>query len=226
MKPTSSHPPATPTAAPGTLPDEAALARSAIAGVLQPVLDELDEGLIVCDAEGRALVVNFAARGELAAGQALALVEGAVIATRPDQALSLRRALRGAAHGRRQLIELGERGDRLFVIVVPLDSGLLRGRALLVLGRRELCPALSMEMLGNLYALTPTERRVLAGLVAGRRPAAVAQANGVELSTVRTQIGAIRAKLGVDRIDGVTQLAAKLPAAASALRQPAVAGAH
>lgn len=220
------HPFPAPTAAALAAPDDATLARTAIAGVLQPVLDELDEGLIVCDAEGRALVVNFAARGELAGGQALALVEGSVAAVRPDQALSLRRALRGAAHGRRQLIELGERGDRLFVIVVPLDSGWLRGRALLVLGRRELCPALSMEMLGNLYALTPTERRVLAGLVAGRRPAAVAQANGVELSTVRTQIGAIRAKLGVDRIDGVTQLAAKLPAAASALRQPAPAGAH
>jgi DNA-binding NarL/FixJ family response regulator len=48
----------------------------------------------------------------------------------------------------------------------------------------------------GLNQLTPREREVLGGLVAGKRAAAIARESGVSLATVRAQIRSVLAKLG------------------------------
>jgi DNA-binding CsgD family transcriptional regulator len=90
-------------------------------------------------------------------------------------------------------------------------------RALLLTGRRGLCPRLALQHLGRLYALTPAEVSVLGGLLDGVRISDMARARKVKLSTVRTQVAALRAKLGVQRMDDITRLVAELPPMLGAL---------
>lgn len=188
---------------------------------LAHVLDAIDSGVIVVDIRAQLLWANEAARRELR--------DGGVLCCLPDGALDVRGAasvaqlraalLAAAAGGRRQLLPL-RHGERLLMVAVqplptaPSDTP----RALIVLGRRQLVPTLLVEMLSRLYELTPAECRVLMGLLAGQRVATLAREHRVKISTVRTQVAAIREKFGVRRIDDLTRIAAELPPIISALR--------
>ena len=59
---------------------------------------------------------------------------------------------------------------------------------------------------------------MLAALCAGQRPSEIAAALCVALSTVRTQIGSIRAKTGAESIRALVRQVAVLPPLVSALR--------
>lgn len=191
------------------------------AACLAGVLDQLDTGVMVADARGQLLLMNEAARRELAEGGVLRLGEGSAIEVcGGDGLLPLRRAVGNAALGdRRQLLPLRSGTRLLMVAVQPLRAPALgQPCAVLLLGRRQLCPDLVVEMLGRLHDLTPAERRVLVGLLAGQRVTGLARAHGVAVSTVRTQVAALRAKFGVARIDDLTRLVAEMPPMAGALR--------
>jgi DNA-binding CsgD family transcriptional regulator len=187
---------------------------------LQAVIDALDIGVLVSDERGRLLLANAAARRELAEGGVLQLsADGALEVFGGAGLLLLRRAVHAAALARAyQLVPL-RRGERqLMVSVQPLRSG--DGAppcALLLLGRRRLCPALAVQELGRLYDLTAAESSVLASLLAGLPVGAMARARGVAVSTVRSQVAALRAKFGVRRIDDITRLVAELPPMLGAL---------
>ena len=187
---------------------------------LQGVIDALDIGVLVCDERGRLLLANAAARRELAAGGVLQLTaDSALDVCGGAGLLLLRRAVHAAALARAyQLVPLRRGERRLMVSVQPMratDGG--PPSALLLLGRRRLCPELAVQELGRLYELTTAERRVLAGLLAGMAVAAMARERGVAVSTVRTQVAALRAKFGVRRIDDITRLVAELPPMLGAL---------
>jgi DNA-binding CsgD family transcriptional regulator len=66
--------------------------------------------------------------------------------------------------------------------------------------------------------LTPAETRVLELLCAGVRPTEIAGRAGVAVSTVRTQIGSIRAKTGAASIRELVRQVAVLPPLVGALR--------
>jgi DNA-binding CsgD family transcriptional regulator len=190
---------------------------------LHAVLDQLDTGVLLCDGQARLLLANAAARQVLLRGDVLKLAEGGVLREADAEssgALGLRRAVHNAVQaGRRQLLPLRAGGHSLMVAVQPLvddDSGVTH--ALLLLGRRQLAPALVVELLGGVYALTLAERRVLSGLLAGERIDALARLHGVAISTVRTQVAALRGKFGVKRVDDLMRLVAELPPMVSALR--------
>lgn len=186
------------------------------------LVDQIDCGLIVCDAHAGLHCVNRAAEAELASEQLLRRRGESLRAAGPSSA-ALDAALRVAAlKGRRQLLLLEHEGDRLMVTLIPLafdddDCGPL---VLLVLGRRGPCSALGLEMLATAYRLTLAERRVLAALMADTAPRDIAAANGVALSTVRTQIAAIRTKFGVRNIEALLIRAAEVPPVPSALLPP------
>lgn len=191
--------------------------RPSLAGLAEPLiealLDEFDEGLVVCDAESRPLLLNQAARAELATGDPLALDAGRLIACERGAADLLAADVREvAAGGRRRLLVLPVVAGRLFVVVLPMPHrGLPTGLAMVRIGRRALCRDAAIDLLAETHGLTASERHVLGGLVEGRNPSGIAAAKGVELSTVRTQISAIRGKLGTTSIDGLIRLAATLP---------------
>ncbi len=189
-------------------------------GCLQGLIDALDIGVLVCDERGRLLLANAAARRELASGGVLQLTaDSALDVCGGAGLLLLRRAVHAAARARAyQLVPLRRGERRLMVSVQPLRAADdAPPGALLLLGRRQLCPELAVQELGRLYGLTSAERRVLASLLAGMPVAAMARDRGVAVSTVRTQVAALRAKFGVRRIDDITRLVAELPPMQGAL---------
>ena len=193
------------------------------AACLASLLDELDTGVLVCDPFGHALLINEAARREMAEGGVLQLgPDGSVDVRSGPGLLALRRAVHAAAWDRRhQLLPLRVAERRLLVGVQPLrGTSAHQPCAVLLLGRRHLCADLAVHRLGGLYDLTDAEKAVLASLLAGTRVGALARLRGVAVSTVRTQVAALRAKVGVKRLDDLTRLAAELPPMVSALRSP------
>ena len=92
------------------------------------------------------------------------------------------------------------------------------GATLVILGKRSVGAELAVQGFARLHGLTGSEARVLARLVAGARPAAIAQEHGVALSTVRTQVGSIRLKTGAASIRALVEQVARLPPLMGRLR--------
>jgi DNA-binding CsgD family transcriptional regulator len=185
------------------------------------LLDELDVGVLVCEASGHLVHANAAGWQALRESGVLTLEPGTHVGTaQASDRPVLEQALLAAVRGRRQLFEL-RRGDRRLMVAAQLLNSHPRAprRALLLLGRRSMAPDLVVEMLCRLHALTAAEQRVLSGLLEGECVESLAQLHGVKVSTVRTQVAALRAKLGVKRIVDAMRLASELPPMASALRR-------
>lgn len=183
------------------------------------LFDEIECGMIVCDSRRLIHFANQAARHELAVARLLQRSQDC-LRRAPGATGELEAALRMAVQrGRRSLVRLAASGDHLLASVLPLcvagDEG---PYALLMLGRRQPCSELGLEMLAGCYGLTLAERRVLAALMREATPREIATENDVALSTVRTQISSIRTKLGARRIEGLLLRAAEVPPLANALR--------
>jgi DNA-binding CsgD family transcriptional regulator len=186
----------------------------------QGMLDEIDYGLLVVGSDGQVIYMNHAARLELDDGHPLHVLGHALCAQRAQDVAPLLDALGAAQRGLRRLLRLGTGARRVSISVVPLRQGPRPASAatLLVLGKRQLCSALSVQAYAGSVGLTAAETRVLELLCGGARPTAVAAQLGVALSTVRTQIASIRAKTGVASLRELVQLVAVLPPLVGALR--------
>jgi DNA-binding CsgD family transcriptional regulator len=207
LTPTSITTPAPAAAPPGATP------------WLALMLDEVDYGMLLV-ADGTAVLhANHAARHELDATHPLQLVGSELRVARAQDLLPLREALEGSRQrGLRRLVSLGAGAQQVSVAVVPLAGDEATPLTLLVLGKRQVCGALSAHWFARCHGLTPAEARVLAALCEGRRPSEIAAAQSVALSTVRTQIGSVRAKTGAESIRALVRQVAVLPPLLSALR--------
>jgi DNA-binding CsgD family transcriptional regulator len=201
-------------------------AESALAGgvsttgtLVQRVLDEIDYGMMLVDAsDGRTVIVNRAARLQCADGHTLRIAGERLHAPRPVDAAPLAVALIDATRGRRTLLTLGTDDTPLTVAVIPMPPVFGWPGALVIVGRRQLCQALSIEMFARRHGLTAAEANVLQALGDGLPPADIAARFGVKLTTVRTQVAAIRIKTGVPTIRELVRRLAALPPIVSALR--------
>lgn len=183
--------------------------------LLARTLDELDYGILLLDASGAVLHANHRARRMLGADQALQLLGEQLRARDPRDVAPLYDALSAAAgRGLRKLLQLGSGPGRLLAALVPVDTGV----AALMLARDHVCEDLSIECFARSHGLTAAETRVLAALARGERPTVIATACGVKLSTVRTQIGSIRAKTGAESITVLVRRVAALPPMVGVLR--------
>jgi DNA-binding CsgD family transcriptional regulator len=191
------------------------------------MLDEVDYGMLLVSADTRVTYLNHAARLELDADHPLQLQGRSQLlgAHRPQDVAPLYDALAASQRGLRKLLTMGDGEHRVAVSVVPLPdmSAAMRGEAsgvitLLMLGKREVCAQLSVRGYARSQNLTPAETRVLELLCRGLKPTAIAEAVGVAVSTVRTQIGSIRAKTGAASIRDLVRQVAVLPPLVGALR--------
>ena len=188
---------------------------------LAATLDEIDYGMLLLTDEVLATHVNHAARAELDAAHPLQLLGRELRARRPQDVVPLAEALQAAARrGLRKLLTLGEGAQRVSVSVVPLSlhddaSGPV---TLVMLGKRQVCEALSVQGFARSHHLTAAEARVLGALCRGTPPTEIAAQIGVAISTVRTQIGNIRLKTGAESIRALVQQVAVLPPLMGVLR--------
>lgn len=187
---------------------------------LARMLDEIDYGMLLVTPQAHVTFMNHAARLELDGRHPLQLHARQLGAHRPQDVAPLYDAIAAAQRGLRKLITVGDGDQRVSVSVVPLPECAGRGTplTLLVLGKRRVCEQLSVQGFARSAGLTPAETRVLELLCAGVRPSDIARECGVAVSTVRTQIGSIRAKTGATSIRHLVQQVAVLPPLVGALR--------
>ena len=115
-------------------------------------------------------------------------------------------------HDRRQLHELIHSNESRFIASIPLTAIDHRKWILLTFGREQPCGELDLQMISARYGLSYMESVVLRKLARGERPAQIAQAHNVALSTVRTQIAALRTKTASQSIGELVSRLACLPA--------------
>lgn len=188
--------------------------------LLARMLDEMDHGMLLVTPAGTLRHANQPARHELAAASSLSLAEGHVQASRREQHGLLMLALADASHGRRRLLSLGGGEQALSVAVVPMgaDGHHSEALALLVLGKRQSCEALTIDFFARTQGLTNAEAKVLQALCDGLRPKEAARQFGVAVSTIRTQISSIRTKTQTASIRDLVNRVTTLPPITLALK--------
>ena len=183
--------------------------------LLARALDEVDFGIMLVAEDGEVLHLNHRARHALFEHHGLQVVGNRLCTSDPQSVAHLQHALFDATRrGLRRLVTLGHGDDRQLAALVPVQVGV----AALLLGRTRVCEDLSLQCFARTHELTPAETRVLAALGRGATPADIAREQGVKISTVRTQISAIRQKTNTSTIGALVRLVAGLPPMVSALR--------
>lgn len=184
------------------------------------VLDAWAQAVLILDQTARPVFLNRAAEALLAAGEVLTLRGGAVVAHAASTDERLRRLVSGATrrrdgHGGAFAI-VGPTGTRLRIMVSSWPSGACT-RALVLINSPDWADASLARTLSSLYGLTAAEADTVARVAEGATPAEVAEARGVGIATVRTQIEQARRKADARTITDLVRLAASLPK----LRPPA-----
>jgi DNA-binding CsgD family transcriptional regulator len=182
-------------------------------------LDAIDYGAVLLDRDGRLLHSNRQARLRLHAGQSVSLSASGLRFQRAADRARVQAAIDAAAHsGRRQLLCIDAGKDPLDMAVMPVSHDADGGEAvLLLLSRARLCEPLSVEFFARTRGLSGAESRVLEVLCTGARPADIAATLNLQVETVRTHIGRIRAKTGARGMDELLQQIARLPPVLGAL---------
>ena len=85
------------------------------------------------------------------------------------------------------------------------------GLALLVFAKQQMCDTTMVTLFARESGLTSAEGQVLAQVCKGLRPAQIATHQGVQVSTVRTQLRAIRHKTASDSMRELMQKVSTLP---------------
>lgn len=188
---------------------------------LSAMLDEVDYPMLLVNGASQLLHANQVARAEMDEAHPLQLLGDEVRVLHTKDVVPLREALEAAQQrGLRRLLTLGEDKPLVTVAVVPMPApaGSAQRAVLLVLGKRQVCERLSAQWFARGHNLTPAETQVLDALCSGLGPQQVAAQQGVAISTVRSQIGSIRAKTGAQSIRELVHQVAVLPPLLNALR--------
>ena len=167
--------------------------------VLLGMLDEIDYGLMVLGAGARILLANQLARLELGGERFVRRRRDKLAASTARHGSKLEAALGNIRRGQRSLVTLSGSDGELALSFVPLNSGAQTADAplaLVILGKRDACEALTLQHYGQLHGLTGAEQALLPAILRGLSVEAIAQQQCVALSTVRTQLGSIREKTG------------------------------
>lgn len=180
--------------------------------LLRAMLDQLQLGLLAVAGDGRLLTANRAALRHCAQRGELAIEHGRLAAAAAG-GTRLARAIAAARGGRWTLVKLDGPGAAvLSIAVLPLQQ--LDGDdtpVLLLFGQCHGAESLAMQLFAREHGLTPAETRVLCALVDGQLPRQIARSHAVALSTVRTQVGSVRAKTGTRSITDLTRAVIGLP---------------
>lgn len=179
--------------------------------ILMRVLDEIDYGVMLVDANGAMRYANQLALREMLGGGPLRLSGGRVHAVTSSDQHTLAAAIADALRGRRRLFTADCVNGALPVAVVPMHGGDDDALALLVLGRRSAADTLTVDFYARSNGLTSAESTVLKRICIGLKPKDVAREQGVAISTVRSHICSIRTKTQTGSIRELLNRIAVLP---------------
>lgn len=197
------------------------------AAELADTLDGIEAGLFLLDRAGRVVHANIAAQAMLELGQAVRRAGDALALADRNATAALRAALSAAAEAGDAA--LGSRGvaipipaapgaDSPYVAhVLPLNAGARRGAraaykavAAVFVRRATLQHASALEAIAKLHRLTPTEARVLLGIVEVGGVPQVAEAFRVSETTVKSHLKRIFEKTGAGRQADLVRMVAEM----------------
>ncbi|WP_077038258.1 LuxR C-terminal-related transcriptional regulator [Pelomonas sp. KK5] len=195
----------------------ASVPRAVVDRLANVMLDQVECGLITCRADGTLIHANRAARREIDLGRILSLANQQLRCHGDVTQAELAAALHDAAvRQRSRMLVLGTDAEHLSAVAMPIQVDALgMPAALLMVGRRSVCSPLALEMIALRHNLTLAERRVLRALIASQSARDIADAHGVAMSTIRSQIQSIRDKVGVRSIEELLMRAAQVPPVSS-----------
>ena len=191
--------------------------------LLLRMLDEIEHGLVLVDQHGRLRYANALGRRELEGDGPLRLQQDTVAARRGDDQSRLQLALDAAVKGRRALLTFAAHGPVASIAVTPLEAEPAVLLALLTFAKRPEPARLTINFYAREQGLTGAESAVLLRLAEGFDPIEIAARQGVAISTVRSQIAAVRAKTRAGSIRELLDRIALLPPIRCALRPASVA---
>lgn len=189
-----------------------ALGAAAVFSPLAALFDELSFGIAVVDLDGTLLHASRAARMQLQARRGLRLAGEAIEAIFPEEAAALKKALAGAATGRRSYLAFGCGADRVDVAVLPLDlRGAARPAAALVFEKNDGSDGLGLYFFAQAYRLTRSEQSVLTELCDGSTVIDAAGRLGTSVHTSRTHVRNILQKTGQQNLRALIRRVGMLP---------------
>lgn len=189
--------------------------------VLLRVLDEIDYGLLVIDAQGRILHANHLARHELASGRVIMAYGNGLLGSKASFTAQIQQAMEAAFRGQRRLLLMMQDDNlALSLAFTPLSHPLETDTpsVLVLLSRQSTCDNLAVRMFARTLNLSPSEEAVLMGLCRGLDVPEIARQHGVAQSTVRSQIKTLREKARAPSIRSLLQRINTLPPVVPALR--------
>lgn len=188
--------------------------------LLMRVLDEVDYGLIVLDAQGHIRHANHLARHEMASGRLIMTHARSLLGRNTELSTQIQTALEQSLRGQRRLVLLKQGDQELSLAFVPLSHPLEFDppSVLVLLSRQSVCDNLALRMYARAQNLSPSEEAVLMALCRGLAIPDIAKENRVAQSTVRSQIKALREKTGCSSIRNMLQRVNSLPPVVPALR--------
>jgi DNA-binding CsgD family transcriptional regulator len=184
------------------------------------VLDEVDYGMLIIDAQGTILHANHLARHELASARMLMSYGNTLLGSNAEFTAQLQMAMDGAFRGQRRLTLLNKGARELAMTFTPLSHPLEADQptVLVMLSRQSTCDNLAVRMFARTIGLSPSEEAVLMGLCRGLEIPEIAAEHGVASSTIRSQIKTLREKAGSPSIRRLLQRINSLPPVVPALR--------
>ena len=184
------------------------------------VLDEVDYGVLIIDAQGTILHANHLARHELASGRMLVSYGNSLLGSSAEFTSQMQNAMDAAFRGQRRLVLLNKGDRELSLAFTPLNHPLEADTptVLVMLSRQSACDNLAVRMFARTIGLSPSEEAVLMGLCRGLEIPEIAAEHGVAPSTIRSQIKTLREKAGSPSIRRLLQRINSLPPVVPALR--------
>jgi DNA-binding CsgD family transcriptional regulator len=196
--------------------------KTAEAATFAGTLDGLSAGLFLVDATGRIVHANASGHVMLATGDFLRAAGVRLVASDPQSDLTLREVFAAAGSGDAAIgikgiaVPLTSRaGERYVAHVLPLTSGARRQAgtsyaavAALFVHKAALETPSPPEVIAKTFKLTPSELRVLLGIVEVGGAPETAEALGIAEATVKTHLKRLFAKTGTTRQADLVKLVA------------------
>jgi DNA-binding CsgD family transcriptional regulator len=186
--------------------------------VLVGMLDEIDYGLMVLGDDARIVLANQGARLELGGERFVRRRQDKLAASSPRHSSKIDAALANVWRGQRSLVTLDGSDGELALSFVPLNSSAQFAApapdtpfALVILGKRDACEALTLQQYGEIHGLSRAEQALLPAIIRGLSTKAIAQQQGVATNTVRVQLGSIREKTGAKSLRTLMARLTSLP---------------
>lgn len=177
------------------------------------IIDRLAIPAVVCDRLGTMLMVNEAAESIFGGMRGEAGSPRTIAAPTPDQTAVLLRLIGATAGGGPgAALQLVGQSTRYLTLVTPLPSQVRDERGLVLVTMREAASrSFDADLLREMFGLSATQAALAVALYDGSTPDEFADGRGIRISTVRTHLAEVLARMGATDQRELVALLGRIP---------------